>query len=421
MFNLEKDKRKIGQYILKLITENEKFKNQRRFCQAYLSSDGVAGVKVNDEDTRKMENRMSQIIKGNKSIQIYDLPIFTKLLGVSCEELLSCGKKFLPNDDRLTNYSIAFTKDENLWEEYINDEDKPFLNPDEYSCTVLDYAIKFKNFDFIKYLIDKGYIWFDSEEFEGSYVHDFGAGTSIKGRNIGDFDYYLPHQLCNAKLRMKLIMLSVENNNLDILKALRAREIPDYYNATYFSNCKIEVEKYYNKELITYIANASDEIVDYFTDVFEIGDLIKYKDGIKRNKKFMFLFISEVLDGLIKNNNDFVEFALRKSIEHNRETYNKLKVLITEVLEAEYVRYNFSNDEYSNSFKKEYTKRILDEIYFTSSKNIIALRGNSTERGLITNIVQIKNESKDIKINYLIKDLNTLYDKIVNIKNDFEI
>lgn len=412
MFKLV-DNEKIGQYLSKLV--DDKYPSKRKFCQAYLIT---IGTEANDDETRKMANRLTQIIKGVKAIQTYDLPIFTKLLDVSCEEILSAGKTFVRKDGRLTNYSIAFSKDKNLWEEYINHEDKLILNPDEYCNTVLDYSIKFKNFDFIKYLIDKKYIWFDSAK-DNSFIHNFGAGTSIKGRNMGDVDYYLPHQLCNDKLRIELVALSAQNNSLEILKALRAREIPDYYNATYFTCCKIDISKYYNKNLIANISNASDEIVDYFTNVFEIGDLIKYKDGIKRKHKFMFPFISEVLDDLIKNDHGFVEVALRKSIEHNRETYNKLKALINEIIEAETVRYDFQTDEYFDVLKKTYTKQILDDIDFNKNKSIIAIRANSTARGLITNIVHVKNESKNI--NYLIKDLNVLYDKIVQIRNEFEL
>lgn len=41
-----------------------------------------------------MANRLSQMLNGNKGIQIYDLPVFTELLGISCEELLSAGRCF---------------------------------------------------------------------------------------------------------------------------------------------------------------------------------------------------------------------------------------------------------------------------------------------------------------------------------------
>ena len=116
---------------------------------------------LNDDEIRKVQNRLIQIIKGNKSIQIYDLPIFCELLDVTCEEILSAGENFAESSKRMTNYSIAFSNDENEWLKYINREDKLILNSDEYGNTVIDYAIKFKNYKFLKFLIEKGFIWFD--------------------------------------------------------------------------------------------------------------------------------------------------------------------------------------------------------------------------------------------------------------------
>ncbi len=413
MFDLEQNNKIIGQYLLKLITE--KFENQRRFCQAYIS---YVGGEVNDDETRKMANRISQMIQGKKAIQTYDLPIFTKLLDVTCEEILSAEKTFVPQKNHLTNYGVAFSRDKHLWEEYINHKDRPFLNPDEYSNTVLDYAIKFKNFDFIEYLFDEKIIWFDKAEDKNPH-NKFGAGTSIKDRNIGNVDYYLPQQLRNEKLRMKLIALAVQNNSLKILISLRAKEIPEYYNASYFLICKTDLNKYYDKELIAGIAASSNEIVDYFTNGFDIRDPIEYEDGIERKHRFIFPFISEVLDDLIKYNHGLVEFAIRKSIEHNRDTYTKLKTLIDNMINAEDARHGLPKDSIYNEIRDHYTKDILNDISFNEEKSIIALFGG-TDGGLITNIIQSKNKSQEVKINYLIEDLNNTYNQIINIRNEFE-
>ena len=80
MFELAEN-RAIGENLSKLI--NKKYKSVRQFGKEYIKLDGRI---ADDDETRKMSNRLSQIINGDKSIQIYDLPIFTKLLGVSCEE-----------------------------------------------------------------------------------------------------------------------------------------------------------------------------------------------------------------------------------------------------------------------------------------------------------------------------------------------
>ena len=144
MFKI-KTNNEIGEYLNYLILR--KYSSIRKFCKDYLKLDRRP---VNDDEIRKMANRMSQIIKGAKAIQTYDLPIFTELLDVTCEQILSAGECCVPKKQRTTNYSIAFSKSKRAWDEYIKREDKLILNPDEYDRTVIDYAIEAGNYQFIK-------------------------------------------------------------------------------------------------------------------------------------------------------------------------------------------------------------------------------------------------------------------------------
>ena len=167
------------------------YKSDRGFCKAYLEHEYR---EVNDDEIRKMANRMSQMLRGakGKGIQVYDLPVFCDLLGVTCEEILSAGTSFVQNGSRVTNYSVAFSKNPKDWEAYINREDKLILNPDEYGKTVIDYAIDFKNYKLIKYLIKNNYIWFDSRQ-KDQYCMTFGAGTSIERRNFYKVDSFFQY------------------------------------------------------------------------------------------------------------------------------------------------------------------------------------------------------------------------------------
>jgi len=163
MFKIKTSK-EIGEYLKYLISQ--KYPSTRKFCKDYLKLDGRP---VNDDQIVKMANRMSQIMKGSKAIQTYDLPIFTELLDVTCEQILSAGEYCVPKNQRTTNYSIAFSKSKKEWDEYIKREDKLILNPDEYDKTVIDYAIEAGNYKFIKYLMDKEYIWFVSNEHNNTF------------------------------------------------------------------------------------------------------------------------------------------------------------------------------------------------------------------------------------------------------------
>lgn len=411
MFELA-DNEKIGIYLKEKI--GEKFEKQRHFCKRYLE---CTGKELNDDEIRKMQNRLIQIIKGNKSIQIYDLPIFCELLDVTCEEILSAGENFAESSKRITNYSIAFSNDENEWLKYINREDKLILNSDEYGNTVIDYAIKFKNYKFLKFLIEKGFIWFDCGDCN-KYALTFGAETSIKKRKFAGIDDALQYDLATEdELRKEIIALAVQNKDIDILDKMRARELPTLYvEAHYLSGSYPNIKKYYNKNLVNSIIEADYEIIDYFTDEFEIIDHVKYKDKSKRFHTFMFPFISDVVNGLINNNNGFTEIALKKIILHNQKTYDLLIDLIDNCIATNLDRCNFEHTEY---YEKEITKSVLKYFDYNDDGNIVSFSDTLNTKGIITNIVYVDAESSNPLINHLIGEINNLFDMIVNIKNKY--
>ena len=77
----------IGTYLKSLI--DKQYTSARQFGIDCLKLEGHS---VENDDIARMSNRLTQITKGNKSIQLDDLPVFSKLLGVSYEEILSAGK-----------------------------------------------------------------------------------------------------------------------------------------------------------------------------------------------------------------------------------------------------------------------------------------------------------------------------------------
>ena len=216
MFKI-KTNEEIGEFLNYLISQ--KYSSTRKFCKDYLKLDRRP---INDDEIRKMSNRMSQIIKGSKAIQTYDLPIFTELLDVTCEQILSAGEYCVPKNQRTTNYSIAFSKSKKEWDEYIKREDKLILNPDEYDKTVIDYAIEAGNYKFIKYLMDKEYIWFVNNEHEHTFFYQtFGAGTSIERRKLGFHDMLQYKLDSEDNLRMGIIALAAANNDFETLEMLK--------------------------------------------------------------------------------------------------------------------------------------------------------------------------------------------------------
>lgn len=416
MFKVEKNNEKIGKYLSNLI--EQKYKSKRAFCQAYIRA---TGEEPNNETINNMANRLSQIIKGNKAIQTYDLPIFTELLGISCEQILSAEEYSAPISARVTNYSIACSKNPAEWDKYINRADKLILNCDEYCKTVLDYALEFRNYEFIKYLMDKEYIWFDSRK-DNDYVLTFGAGTSIERRKVDLVDYGLESKLKKEdELRLNLIALAADNKDIEMLNKLRARENPQlYYRAHYLGvGNQLNFDSCYNERMVKHIASSSEETLDYFTDSFEIRDYVRYKDGSKRVHTFMFPYISRLLDLLIKNKSPFAETALKKALKYNKQTYNRLCELISSV----------KNDErYAEEYMKDIWKKVCEEDFdFYDNGDIVSFSARVLETpaknqiiGIITNVAKVTETPFSPILKHLGEELNDSYDNIKNLKEHLE-
>lgn len=415
MFKVEKSNEKIGRYLSNLI--EQKYKSKREFCRAYIR---VTGEEPNNETINNMANRLSQIIKGKKAIQTYDLPIFTELLGVSCEQILSAGEYTAPIANRVTNYSIACSKNPAEWDKYINRPDKLILNCDEYCKTVLDYALEFGNYEFIKYLMDNEYIWFDSRK-DNDYVQTFGAGTSIERRKIGYIDSGLNCKLMEEdELRINLIALAADNNDIEMLNNLRARETPQlYYRAHYLSGIHPDFDSCYNEKMVKHIASSSEEILDYFTDSFEVRDDVKYKDGSKLAHTFMFPYISNLLDLLIKNKSQFAETAIKKALKYNKQTYSKLCELILAV----------KNDErYAEEYMRGLWIKVCEEdLDFYENGNIIRfsafysrMTAKNQIKGIITNVAKVTKIPTSPILKHLAEELNESYEAIKNINEHLE-
>ena len=391
MFKLNTNK-KIGKYIGKLI-EDSGFKSTRQFCRAYLETSGEL---VNDDELRKMSNRLSAIKKGAKSIQIKDLPVFTQLLDVSCEEILSAGEVRSFNENHMTNYQIAFSRDKKLWESYIHMDECLIFNPDEYNKTVIDYAIEFENYDFLRYLIDAGYIWFVSDN-PKEYCFTFGAGTDIRRRNITNIDSFSYTLATDDKLRIKILCLAVERGDFEILEELQARELHAMYYLTEFCFQAYSFNKSYDAEYIEAISRSNHKILDYFSEEIEIEHPYR-----KSTSTLMFPFIGELTELLIKNKNKAAETILKRCIKHNQTAFD----IISDFKKRTHI---IGEDEY------KYEYQTID-LYFIEDGNIISVYDRDAKeenKGMVTNIIKINVTSDDFVINDLINELNGIYNEIL--------
>ncbi|MCM1193100.1 MAG: hypothetical protein NC123_02275 [Butyrivibrio sp.] len=415
MFMLEKNNKKIGAYLNKLILA--KYEKMRRFCIAYVKLSGLDG---NDSSViAKMQNRMSQIIKGNKAIQIYDLPLFCELLGISCEEILSAGRHFAPISGHVTNYEIAFSKDKIMWDKYINHEDKLILNPDEYNKTVIDYALEFKNYDLLKYLMDNGYIWFVDDSKYDCHERAFGfsAGTSIKRREIGYQDTLgvtLKYHCEERGLRQKMIALAIGNQDFGMLDCLRAREVPALYQACCYMNPQTKCKDYYDENVVIEIAKSNnDKVFSYFSEDFLIIDQFECEHW------FIYPYMGKLLGQLIANKNKYVEAVLRRTIDHNKRVYNKLREMVNEAFERSEHFFN-----HNDSFKvpvETVVGNIMHYYQFDDEDGFLSYMFAKAKKDYLrfcANVIYVEEKSDNFLVHTLIEELNRSYEAVRNIQPD---
>ena len=404
------DKKQVGAYLKKLVKESQ-YSSNRQFGKEYLKMMGY--TQPDDIEINRMNNRLSQIFNGKKGIQMEDMLIFSDLLGVSCEEILSAGERHVPISGHMTNYDIAFSQDEELWSSYMKREDKLFLNSDEYGKTVIDYAIEFKNYPFIKWLLDEEFIWLvDNSEYR-QFGYSYGGGTSIEKRAPWDMDNAVPLQVkYDDQLRLKIITLALENEDYDVLDEFRARETPFLHRVGYL-NDRDDAYQYYNEDYIHAIANASDNVLEYFAKEFELVSNLKWKS------QFIYPFLGEVIEVLVENHQfKKAEFLAQHVLTHNQNTYEQVESLIN-------IAYTAACDEWGDKLTEDLKRalrlQIPKQIEYSEKNRVVSffdsMGKDKTPICYATNIVRVKVDKTKSPIKDVLLEINMWYDRVATLKD----
>ncbi len=396
----------IGKYLFKLIDEkSDKFKSGRDFCKQYLFLE--KGEQPSDDEIQKQANRLSGIKSGKYGLQIQDLGYYTELLEITCEELLSAGKSKPAFPDRYSNYTFAHSTDRGYWERYINNDDKLFLNADEYGKTILDYAFECENYGLIKFLTENNYITIVDNESTKDYVMTFmppDKAMKYMSRNANKLNDEI---INNDKIRTTVVALAIKKNDKYFLTKLRAREIPALYSvceygfSTQFDN----FESSYNDKLTNAVANADKEILGYFSEPFSIKS--EHSEGV-----FIYPFLGRLLDKMISENNKNTVYVLERTLDYNSNVLNEL----SEKIAQSYIMYKkYCDDKEAFSGAVKYFD-MNDNGVFTfmnydpsDTSNLIKMKSN---------VICISKRSKDEKINELISKINKIYFAIKNQSKD---
>lgn len=408
------DNIRIGKYLTKLILS--KYKSIRQFCIEFVERTEGGAVGKNDS-VQRMANRMNQIGKGNQSVQISDLPYFTEILGVSCEEILSAGRIKPKKNVRLTNYSVACSNDKHKWDEYINSDDSPFLYNDENNKSAVEYAIQLKNYNFLKYLTENNYIWFRKDNPQAEHNFDKNPirfGTSVQNKREYDDDYFnCRYNRSPLDDRRKLIHMAVENNDIKMLENLKAREICDFsvfdYHMPDFD--KLFRSVYYDDELISVLSKSDNEdLISYFSEEFEVNE--------SRCRYGVYLFLPELIDKLLKaENKNMIVVALNNALSYNKSIYQILISNFKSYIEDLEDELSFYKDRVVFVIKERF-KYIYNGFGFVGNMNFYRLR--LYDNWCITNPVNLNLHTDDILIQELIDEVNELYIRITEFKTSID-
>ena len=222
-------------------------------------------------------------------------------------------------------------------------------------------------------------------------------------------------------IRLEIITLALKNNDFAMLDKLRAREIPEMYYHTHYSGVCPKYEEYYNDDLVSEIAKSSNNVVEYFTDEFEISNKFMCKDDDRVNT-FMYPYISELLNKLIENNHPYIEFALKNAIKHSQNILDFIKNSIADSIESTAEIYKSTyHEEQLSQLKISFVDKATEDL--TVYDNCHAIKYfdlfGRTGKGITTTIAYVSAKSNDALINRLINELNDLYERIKNIKKEF--
>lgn len=405
MFEL-KSNEEIGAYLKKAILS--KYPSCRQFCVAYVDLTLKIDDDSNDmrsDEIRKLTNRLSQILKGVKAIQTYDLPVFSELLGISCEEMLTAGAVRKPILFRRTNYNIAFSHDVNDWKDYLAREDCIAAYADEFGKTVVDYALEFKNYKFLRFLMENGYIQFVSNEETWEFGYNFGAKSLIKDKQR----YAMEDQfLQDNSLRTRLIALALESDDESVLEELHAREFPIQYTVIPYRCDAIKFADFYDENYLDAIVRANDKVFDYFCQEYYVTSL-QAKDY---RCKWLFPFFGAMIEKAVKVNPERALLLSDIAIAHNKEIYYSLR---EEVFRVAKEQKKFRSDV---GFA-EIIKDVLRDFHINEEKNYVTYyaywcRGNSIS-GLVISVNAI---SEEREIQDKIDQINELHNMIINIQDN---
>ena len=332
-------------------------------------------------------------------------------------------------DTCVRNYDIAASSDKSVWEKYTTKENHFLFSNDEYGKTLLDYAIDFRNYEFIKYLLEEKVICFVNEALPKNRIGIDGFGGEINNDFCSDRYSDINHALkYNDHLRTRTIALAIEKNDISMFDLLHARSSPELYSINE-NGAPGNETKHFSEERCEELINAlslSDnaEIIKYFSDEFSLISVHA------SSNKFVFPYMNDLLCSLINAKRyEIAEIYLKKAINHNKYVYDMMNSVINEeVVKSmayhkerikklmEEANNNGVADKVNIECKSEYNIReiVRKSFRYDCVSHTVSYFSN-VRNHYVSNIVYVKNKKGSDIIKKLVDELNTWYRKTVEL------
>ena len=287
----------------------------------------IADMMGDSSYKNQLKDNISKWIAGKRRPGVEYIFYLARALHVSVEEILLAGDVCEKYDTRpYTLYALAKSGDTNAADEMFNSitasGSAVAAHYDEYDKTLLDYIVKFSNIKLAHYLLEKGYIGFNS-----SFLSD-------NLMRVGDMW---------QTGALDLIKLAIKNDDeLVFRKAIERTtrvciSFGDNYNySAYWSENKMYDSMPFTYDMLIDILS-TEKILQYIITPFipteaewlALNNGIYFHYQINNTKKsysetLTFLF-NPILNVAVKNNHQNVDKLIKIGVEHNKRVLSWLR------------------------------------------------------------------------------------------------
>ena len=220
-----------------------------------------------------------------------------------------------------------------------------------------------------------------------------------------------------------MISLAIKHDDFDMLNRLHAKEIPLLYTINHFLIFNPKEDKLPGSknvaQFLQNIAAGPNTTLAYFFEPFTIESAIR-----DDKNTFFFPYAGSVLDIMIKNKASNTARFIEMATKYNKTVLAQLQKQIDNGINSSKEYYDQLNcpEIYNDVFIRNETLR---DYYFYSNTGFVAFTAPRFAKkdaviGFITNVIHVTSKSSDAELQFLINELNEIYDTFVKYLDEKE-